>query len=323
MTMMHFTSPAWLIRDGGWESEETVDAFAKYCAYIAEKLGDLFTYVCTINEANMGLQMTRIAERFQRQMMHKAAMETPAEGTVQVGWNITDMMANREAAAKENMEIFGTETPQIFVSARTPEGDRLVMRAHQAAKAAMKAARPGLQIGITLSLHDIQSVPGGETYAAKMWEEEFGHYISYIKDDDFFGLQNYTRGVYDADGILPVPAGAETTQMEYEFYPQGLEHVIRKVYEELKLPIIVTENGIATERDDRRIAYIDTALAGVQKCMADGIPVKGYLHWSLLDNFEWQKGYDMTFGLVAVDRSDNMKRIPKKSLYRLGKYMQE
>ena len=67
------------------------------------------------------------------------------------------------------------------------------------------------------------------------------------------------------------------------------------------------------------VAFIEKALEGVQNCIQDGIPVKGYFHWSLLDNFEWQKGYSMTFGLIAVDRS-TQTRIPKKSLTYLGSF---
>ena len=88
--------------------------------------------------------------------------------------------------------------------------------------------------------------------------------------------------------------------MDYEFYPQALENVIRKVAADFKGDLIVTENGIATADDTRRVAFIEAALAGVQHCIADGIPVKGYFHWSLMDNFEWQKGYAMNFGLIAV-----------------------
>ena len=76
---------------------------------------------------------------------------------------------------------------------------------------------------------------------------------------------------------------------------------------------MVTENGIATADDDLRCAFIKEALNGVQRSIADGIPVIGYLHWSFCDNFEWQKGYSMQFGLVAVERK-TMKRAKKKSL---------
>ena len=83
------------------------------------------------------------------------------------------------------------------------------------------------------------------------------------------------------------------------------------------IPVLVTENGIATTDDSRRIAYIDRALAGVQRCLADGIDVRGYIHWTLLDNFEWIFGYGPKFGLVAVDRS-TQRRTPKPSAHHLG-----
>lgn len=314
VTMMHFTSPKWLIENGGWEAEETIEAFARYCKYVIEQLGEYMHYVCTINEANMGLQVAAIAERYKRQMMAKSRN---LEGTVQVGINMSSMMENMAKQKQENIDVFGTDTPQIFVSGRTKEGDILVMRAHQAARKAMKEVRPQLQVGITLSLHDIQAVDGGEENAKKEWEEEFTHYLPYTREDDFFGLQNYTRSLIGADGICPNPQGTRLTQMDYEEYPQALEHVIRRVHEELKIPIMVTENGIATDDDKCRVAFIEKALSGVKSCIKDGIPVLGYMYWSLLDNFEWQKGFSMTFGLIAVDRS-TQTRIPKESLKVLG-----
>ena len=327
VTMMHFTSPKWLIENGGWENEATVEAFKNYCQYVTEQLGDLMHYVCTINEANMGIQVAAISARYRAQMMAKmqrmqqggAEEKKDLEGTAQVGMNFNDMMANMQKQKEENVEIFGTDTLQTFVSARTPEGDMLVIRAHQAARAAMKAVKPELQIGLTLSLHDIQAQEGGEETAAKEWVDEFTHYVPYIKEADFFGLQNYSRSLIGPNGILPVPEGAEITQMDYEYYPEGLEHVIRRVYEEMPMPIMVTANGIATADDTRRVAYIQTAMKGVENCIQDGIPVKGYMYWSMMDNFEWQKGFGMTFGLISVDRT-TQTRTAKPSLTVLGNY---
>ena len=329
VTMHHFTSPKWLIANGGWENEDTIDAFAKYCAYVVEKLGDQLNYVCTINEANMRLQIAAISKRFMKQMQAdqaKAAAKdskSNVESSVQVGINMENpMMERMKKQAMENMQIFGTPQPNVFVSMCTPEGDIMVMRAHQAAKAAMKAVKPELKIGLTLSLHDFQVVEGGEDAAAKEWDDEFLHYLPYIQDDDFFGLQNYTRTLIGPDGSLPNPEGSEATQMGYEFYPQALGHVIRTVHEKLSIPIMVTENGVATSDDSRRVAFIQEALKGVEDCIADGIPVVGYMYWSLLDNFEWQKGFSMTFGLIAVDRS-TQTRMPKESLKVLGGYTKD
>jgi Beta-glucosidase/6-phospho-beta-glucosidase/beta-galactosidase len=319
VTLMHFTSPVWLIRKGGWEAESTVEYFRRYAAYVTEKLGGELHYICTINEANMGLQLAAIAKRFQLMAQQAAAKARSAEGTVQVGMNFEKMMENMKYAAAENAQAFGTPQPQIFVSSRTPEGDTLVFRAHREAKEAIKALYPDMQVGITLSMHDLQALPGGEKFAEDAWDEEFKHYLPYIQDDDFLGVQNYTRTQYGPQGQLPCPEEAELTQMDYEFYPEALEHVIRKVHEDFKGNLIVTENGVAVSDDSRRVEFIRRALQGVENCLNDGIPVKGYCHWSLMDNFEWQKGYSMTFGLIAVDR-ETQTRTPKESLAFLGSF---
>ena len=317
VTLMHFTSPVWLIRKGGWEAESTVGDFRRYAAYVTEQLGSELNYICTINEANMGLQLAAIAKRFQLMAQQAAKNAKSAEGTVQVGMNFEKMMENMKFAAMENAQAFGTPQPQIFVSSRTAEGDKLVFRAHQAAKEAIKALYPNIKVGITLSMHDLQALPGGESFAEAAWDEEFRHYLPFIRDDDFLGVQNYTRTQYGPQGQLPCPEGAELTQMDYEFYPEALEHVIRRVHQDFKGELIVTENGVAVSDDSRRVEFIRRALHGVENCLADGIPVKGYCYWSLMDNFEWQKGFSMTFGLIAVDRT-TMARTPKPSLAFLG-----
>ena len=328
LTLFHFTSPVWLIQKGGWEAESTVEYFRRYAAYVIERLGAKLHTVCTINEANMGLQLAAISKRYQlmAERMAKMAAARPAaagesaksaEGKVQVGMNFQKMMENAKFAAMENAQVFGTPQPHVFVSPKTPEGDILGMRAHQAAKAAIKALYPDMKVGLTLSLHDLQALPGGESFVDTNWADEFTHYLPYLEGDDFLGVQNYTRTLYGPQGQLPAPEGAELTQMDYEFYPEGLEHVIRKVHEGFPGDLYVTENGIATADDSRRVEFIRRAVAGVERCLQDGIPVKGYFYWSLMDNFEWQKGFSMQFGLVAVDR-ETMARTPKESLRVLG-----
>ncbi len=321
VTLHHFTSPKWLISKGGWEAESTVADFTRYCSYIAQQLGNELEYIVTINEANMGLQLAAIARRYMKQLLlPKKKKDT--DGKAQVGINLRQMLANQKIASAENLKVFGVERPHTFVSQRTEEGDLLIMRAHTSARDAMKAICPELKIGLSLSLHDMQSLAGGRRHAKKEWYAEFGHYLPYIKDDDFIGVQNYTRSRFGFFGQIDVPKGVEMTQMNYEFYPEALENVIRAVSKEYKGDIIVTENGIATADDSRRVEFIRRAVKGVQNCIADGIPVKGYCHWSLLDNFEWQKGFSMTFGLIAVDRK-TQTRYPKESLYVLGSMKQE
>ena len=194
VTLHHFSSPKWLIAMGGWEAESTVEYFKRYVSYVMEQLGSELHYICTINEANMGLQLAAISKRF-RLMAEQAARAAAsagksAEGSVQVGMNFQKMMENMKYAAAENAAVFGTPQPKIFVSERTPEGDLLVLRAHAAAREVIKAICPEVKVGLTLSLHDLQAQPGGEAFAAAAWEEEFTHYLPYIKEDDFLGVQN-------------------------------------------------------------------------------------------------------------------------------------
>lgn len=322
VTMHHFSSPKWLISQGGWENPEMVEKFTAYCKRLVGELGDQMEYVCTINEANMRLQLAALMQDMMKRMQAHSDQEgtggKKSESDVQVGINMNQ--ENMMLSMMETAQAFGIQDPRkvhTFVSQCTPEGDLLVMRAHEAARDAMKEACPHLKIGLTLSLHDMQPYPGGETFAGKEWDDEFLHYLPFIKNDDFLGVQCYTRKRFDKDGVTQPAPDVRRTQMGYEDYPPAIANVVRKVAEDFKGDLIVTENGIATEDDARRCEFVKEAAEGIQACIEDGIPVKGYMYWSLLDNFEWQKGYGMTFGLIAVDRS-TQTRTAKESLSVLG-----
>ncbi|WP_458459615.1 glycoside hydrolase family 1 protein [Pseudobutyrivibrio sp.] len=319
VTLFHFSSPVWIIRKGGWEADTIVEDFEKYVSYVIKALGRELNYVCTINEANMGLQVAAISRQYMKMMQQaaEAAASVQDDGKIQMGLNLEAMMENMKFQAAENEAIFGTSQPHCFNLGGSEHSDLLTMQCHQAAKKVIKSMYPNIQVGLTLSLHDLQPVEGGEALAKEEWAEEFTHYVPFIQDDDFLGVQNYSRTLVGPDEDLPVPEGAERTQMGYEYYPQGLENVIRAVAKDFKGSLIITENGIATDDDSRRVSFIQTATDGVAHCIADGIPVKGYFYWSLLDNFEWQMGFQMQFGLIAINR-DTMERTPKESIKYLG-----
>lgn len=314
VTLHHFSTPAWVISKGGWGKKNVIRAFSSYAGFVSKELGDLLSYVCTINEANMGYQLQKVS-----QDMMKASKR---EGDVQVGVNLdikTLLRGMLEQGSAFHCNPFAVNT---FLSPRSLKKEEIVMAAHVAAKEAIKSAAPHCKVGLTLSLFDYQPVDGGEKNAEKLWQEDFGWYLPYFREDDFLGVQNYTRKIVDSKGAREPSPDAPVTQMGYEVYPQAIGHVLRKVAEQYRGELIVTENGIATADDTQRCAFINEAVVGVRDAKASGVPVTGYLHWSLLDNFEWQTGYSKTFGLISVDRK-TQKRYPKESLTVLGSLAKE
>ncbi len=309
VTLHHFSSPAWLIRKGGWGKPYAAKAFRSYARVIASELGDLLPYVCTINEANMGYQLKKIAAD-----MMKASQR---EGDVQVGENLDMKVILRgmfEKGKAFHCSPFGVNS---FLMPRNRKKEQIVMEAHRGAVEVFRVISPETKIGLTLSLFDYQALPGGEKKAEELWYDDFGWYLPYLAGDDFLGVQNYSRKRVSAEGALEPEPEAPVTQMGYEDYPAAVGHVVRKVSREFPGELIVTENGIATGDDERRCEFIREAVEGVLAAREEGVPVKGYLHWSLLDNFEWQAGYSKTFGLIAVDR-ETQERRPKESLRVLG-----
>ncbi|WP_324278011.1 family 1 glycosylhydrolase [Blastococcus brunescens] len=136
--------------------------------------------------------------------------------------------------------------------------------------------------------------------------------------DDFVGLQIDTAQRFGSEGLIAPPADQQTLAHGMERRPQALGAAVRHAAAVLPdTPLLVTENGIATADDEDRIAFTDEALRSLAAAIADGVDVRGYVHWSLLDNFEWMLGFAPTFGLVAVDR-ETFTRTPKPSLAWLG-----
>lgn len=195
----------------------------------------------------------------------------------------------------------------------------ILLAAHELARGAVHESRPEVAFGWAVGMTDFQPLPGGSGRLEEIraWREDA--FIEASKADDFVGVNAYTRHQVSRRGITRPPPGAELTLTGWEFWPDALEATVRRTRHLLPdVPIVVTENGIGSEDDARRIAYIEQALAGLDRCLEDGIDVRGYVHWSLLDNFEWNEGYGPTFGLVEVDRATFDRRV-KSSARHLGR----
>jgi len=286
VTFHHFTLPHWLQEAGGLSSERFPALFERYCDRAAAALGDLIGVACTINEPQ-GLGSSGYL----------------------LGINPPGHTDDREGAQKAVDNL---------------------LEAHRVGAAAIRS-RFAIPVGVTLAMPDIQYEDGAQPGNSSLEVESkvIDWFLELARKDEYVGVQTYTRFRIGPDG--PRSPGHDwsdltremtetdtTTQMGYEDYPQALGAAIRRAAKSCpSVPVLVTESGIATAHDERRIAYMKAALGEVQACLAGGIDVRSYLYWSWLDNFEWSFGYAPTFGLVAVDRQ-TFARTPKPSAAWLG-----
>jgi beta-glucosidase len=295
VTFNHFTSPRWFAARGGWTNAEAPGLFARYCGRAARHLGAGIGHAVTMNEPNI-LRLLRAlnvlppqAIEAQRQMLLAAARETGS--------------AKFATANVTNFEDLEAMLPNMLAG-------------HKAGRDAIKAVRPELPVGVSLAMFDDQAVGRGSLRDAKR-RELYGAWLDAVKGDDFLGVQNYERARWDAKGKLGAPAGAQVNYSGSEVYAPSLAGAVRYAHQATGLPIFVTEHGVGTDDDTIRANLIPAALAELKKVMDEGVPVRGYMHWSLMDNYEWIFGYKPKFGLVSVDRT-TFKRTPKPSASVLG-----
>jgi beta-glucosidase len=282
VTLHHFTSPAWFTADGGWTHADGISRFGRFADTAGEILGDDVTHVCTINEPNM-------------------------------------VAIFRHALDGSRVDLRnGLPAADLALTER-------LIEAHHAARAAVRRNNPRAKAGWSVAMLGIEplspdspdDLDAARSYAAAR-ETRF---IEAAAGDDWFGVQAYSRTLVHGTASSPVPAAlpddAVRTLTGWEYYPAALGNAVRTAASVLgPVPLIVTENGIATGDDAQRIAYTSGALDGLRSAMDDGIRVNGYFHWSLLDNYEWGD-YRPTFGLIGVDRH-TFERRPKPSLAWLG-----
>jgi beta-glucosidase len=293
VTYNHFTVPLWFAMRGGFEVADGADLFARFCGRVTERLGHLIGMASTFNEANIVL-LRKVLPRFASDAAAANARAMVAEA------------ARRTASPAFSSMLFGN--PDKISS--------VMLDAHAKGYAAIKAGPGDFPVGVTLSMQEIQGI-GPNNRAREAEQTIYGGWIEAARASDFVGVQTYSRLRIGDKGLLPPEPGVPLTDMGYENYPHAIGATLRYAAEHIGRPIYLTETGIAATDDAIRVKFIDATLAEVDKCIDDGIDVKGYIYWSLLDNFEWVSGYARKFGLVAVDRK-TFRRTPKPSARYLG-----
>lgn len=293
VTFNHFTLPRWFAAQGGWTQKDAADLFARYCDKAARRLATGMGYATTLNEPNM---IHLVDKGLPPQMVGMVKAMNQAAGA-----------ACGASAFKNGMLPEHDDIPLLEAN---------MLAAHKSGRAAIKAARGDLPVGVSLTMSDDQAV-GANSQCDAIRKQFYGPWLELAKQDDFIGVQNYARAVWNAQGQVQPPADTPRSQMGIEIYPASLAGAVRYAHEATGRPVMVTEHGIGIEDDAVRARFIPEALAGLQQAIADGVPVLGYVHWTLADNFEWVFGFKHKYGLCSVDRA-TFARTPKPSAAVLG-----
>lgn len=296
VTLQHFTTPRWFADDGGWLSPKAKERFLSFVTEATTILHDV-EWVVTMNEPNMQAAIMTAMRRMQDQNGGQ--------------WTSPTVEADGDEEKRSHGE---------FLTYADPEIGKAFVEIHHAAREIVRE-RTDAKVGWTIAAGALTAVPGGEH---KLREIRYGKediYWEGSRGDDFVGVQAYSSQQVDADGLVPHPPHPDNTLVGTAYRPDSLAMAVRHSWEVSEgVPIMITENGIATADDTQRIRYTEEALRGLADTIADGIDVRGYLHWTLLDNFEWGH-WEPTFGLIEVDR-ETFARTPKPSLAWLGSVAQ-
>jgi beta-glucosidase len=281
VTLHHFTNPIWLQKMGAWENSEIIDLFERFTIHVAEELGDLIFFWNTINEPMI---------------------------VAFLGYLIGEHPPN-----KRNMPLYLKVAVNLIKSHA-----KSYQAIHQTVK---NVKRP--QVGIVASLVSFEPSDPNWWFLDGMATGTIGppfakneQYPPLKGSSDFIGVNYYTRFLIKEGIPDPINGPGEKNDMGWEIYPQGLLNLLITL-KQYNRPIYITENGICTAQDESRAKFIIQHLSSIYRAMQQNVVIRGYLYWSLMDNFEWAQGFAKRFGLVEVNYETlERKSRPSAYLYR-------
>jgi len=319
VTLHHFTLPLWLARQGGWYSEKTPQLFARYVEKVTEILGSDVHYWMTLNEPGVYTYKSYLTGEW------PPGVKSPEKG-LKVFKNL---LLGHVLAYEKIKEVYvrkGWKEPMVGIAQSV-----LIFRA-----CSDRSLRDRVAARFRHWMFNhlfVQALVRGKTYCLGI----FSIHLPKAKTLDFIGLNYYTRDFvlhhgFGFPGILGQACTATAEQNRYtgkdnflswEIYPQGL-YTFLKDFSRYKLPLLISENGLATDDDTERSEFIVEHLKAVALAMEEGAPVIGYLYWSLLDNYEWAEGFVPRFGLIEVNYKTQERKIRDSArkfteIIRLGK----
>ena len=283
VSLSHITLPRWVNNRGGHAWEGLPEAFARFAERVSTEYAQHLGYVLTMNEPDL---------------------------IANLGYCFGNFPGSRAAGSGDDAAARVTAT---------------LIATHHRARDVIRSSAPGSRVGLSIAAIEWVETEGFEEKALvvrKSWE---GPFYEVLDGDDFLGVNAYTRvfiGPERDTGVgtelsLPMlrmyPEGTRLTEYGYEFRPEAAAACVKRASQLTGLPVIVTENGVPASNDAERVEYLRRSIQTlISTARAERVDLRGYFHWSLLDNFEWMSGYAIRFGLVEVD-ADTFERRPKPS----------
>lgn len=290
ITLWHFTLPQWFVDRGGFEAGDAPEIFARYCEYVVQKLGNDCRHFSTMNEP-----LVFVSNGWRRGSWPPFSKWPLIDGL------LSSVPGGRSFAWQE------TSASNVYRYFRVVSQ---LVRAHNAAYTRMKAAGFGVEVGLVhqVILFHADGNPLNKLLAAVMnWHWTYSFISRIARHSDSIGVNYYLHKKFGDKHVY------SKTDMGWDIYPEGIEAALLML-KRYKLPLWVSEAGIADEADTHRADYIQRLVASMHAAIEKGADIRGYMYWSLLDNYEWAQGFDKRFGLIAVDYA-TMERTIRPSAY--------
>ncbi|GCF09205.1 glycoside hydrolase family 1 protein [Dictyobacter arantiisoli] len=311
VTLHHFTDPLWFAERGGFAKASNVRFFIRYIAHVVAVLRDVCSFWVTINEPNV--------YAFQGYLF---GVFPPGEKDILLTFTVLHNMMQAHVEAFYTVRRLQPES-QI--------GYCLHYRLFDPAQPLSPLDQGAANVQETLFNWSV--LQAAETGRFRFPSSPLLATIPHAAGTrDYHGINYYTREMVRFDPRRPLEAfgrryphpGALSNDVGLsesfgEIYPEGLYRVLKAVYRRTRgnKPLYITENGFSDRLDDRRPGALLAHLAHLHRAIREGIPVKGYFHWTLVDNFEWNEGWFVRFGLIELDPV-TQQRIPRRSASMFG-----
>ncbi len=315
-TLYHWDLPNNLASKGGWQIKDTCKWFADYSDLIMKKFGDRLHSIATINEPWCVSWLS-----------HYWGEHAPGIRNISATAKTMHNILLAHAKSMEVIRDYGHKNAGIVLNKLFVEPFDESTQAKEVKELCDNIYNLWFDKALFKGKYPKNVLKIFEGYMPENYEEE----LKFINQPiDWVGVNYYTRSIIKPDPLEPnigfkcLNGNLKTTDMNWEIYPEGLYFLLKRLSKNYAtgLPIHITENGMANQDiisenqviDNERISYFSLHLDQIYKLLNEGLPIKSYFAWSLLDNFEWSYGYSKRFGIIYVDYK-TQKRIPKSSWF--------